>query len=192
MARPREFDEDEVLERALEAFWRRGFDATSVSDLLAATGLAKGSLYKAFGDKRSLMLRALERYLERSYGHVRATLLDAPSAGEGIEAWLHRVADRATQPESKGCFAVNCTVQTAPHDSEVRALIVAHRERMLRLFEDVIARGIERGELREGVRPEVAARLVGTLVNGLQVSGKAGLTRTQAQDEVELALAALR
>ena len=85
MGRPREFDEDGVLERALHVFWRLGYEATSVTDLMEATGLAKGSLYKAFGDKRSLFLKALDRYLERGRDALRHTLTDAPTVREGLE-----------------------------------------------------------------------------------------------------------
>ena len=192
MGRPREFDEEEVLDAALEAFWRYGYEATSVSQLMEATGLAKGSLYKAFGDKKSLMLKALSRYLDSGYAHARATLFDAPSALEGIEAWLRGAAERATCAEGKGCFAVNCTIESAPHDPDIRALLVRQRERIERLFGDVIARGVERGELREGLDPEVAARFVATVVSGLQVLGKGGLGHAQADAQVELALSALR
>jgi len=192
MARPREFDEEEVLDRALDAFWSRGYEATSVCDLMDATGLAKGSLYKAFGDKRSLYLRAIRRYLDAGYGRARATLLDAPDAVSGVEAWLRASVQSSCTGERKGCFAVNCTVESAPHDPEVRALLVKQRERLERLFEDVIARGVERGELREGLDPRVAARFVATVVNGMQVSGKGGLPREDAEAQVELVLAALQ
>lgn len=192
MGRPREFDEDEVLERALDAFWTHGLESTSISDLMKATGLAKGSLYKAFGDKRTLMLTALRRYLERGYGSVRATLLDAPSATEGIENWLACVVRSATSPCGKGCLAVNATVERGSRDPEITELLVAHRTRIERLFEDVIARGVERGELRADLEPAVAAKLISTLVNGLQVSGKAGLTKSQADAQIALALSALR
>ena len=192
MGRPREFDEEKVLDQALDAFWRRGYEATSVADLMEATGLAKGSLYKAFGDKKSLFLVALRRYLDQGYVKARAILFDAESAEAGVGAWLEHVVRMATCPKARGCFAVNCTVETAPHDPEVQAVLVKHAARLERLFEDVLARGVERGELRPDLDPPTAARFITTIVNGLQVSGKGGLSYEDAQAQLALAMFALR
>ena len=192
MARPREFDEEQVLDLAMEAFWRHGYEATSVSDLVEATGLAKGSLYKAFGDKHSLYLRVLQRYLEGGYRHARRTLFDAPDAMAGIQGWLDNAVGMAVCDLRKGCFGVNCTIESAPHDDAVRELLASNQERLDSLLEEVIARGVERGELRAGLDPHVAALFVSTVVSGLQVAGKAGASKQDARAQAVLALSALR
>ena len=86
MARPREFDEHSALQRAMQVFWRKGFEATSLADLLKATGLSKSSLYQTFTDKRSLFLAALETYRQDRMRHLRAKLNDGRPARESIEA----------------------------------------------------------------------------------------------------------
>src|SRR5687768_812172 len=86
--RPREFDIDEALGKALEAFWEHGYEATSLSDLMASMDLQKGSIYKAFGDKRSLFLQALLRYLDASFEKTRATLEAPGPAKAGLFRWL--------------------------------------------------------------------------------------------------------
>lgn len=187
MARPREFDEEQVLDAALGAFWSRGYEATSITDLMDATGLTKGSLYKAFGDKRALFLRALDRYLQGGQQLVHDQF--APRSGRSaLEEWLKRVVELATDPCERGCFSVNCTVELAPHDPEVRARLDAHESSLLKRYRDAISQGVEAGEFRQDVDARSAAQLIATVIRGLQVSGKAGLSRRDAQRQVRALL----
>lgn len=189
--RPREFDEDEVLDRALDVFWERGYEATSVSDLMKATGLAKGSLYKAFGDKRQLFLRALERYLEQGRDGL-GDIASADSAKAALRFWLTNIVSMATcTGVRKGCLAVNCTVELAPHDDELRDVLRRQEVAVERVYARLIARGIDQGEFRPGLDPEASARWITTLVDGLQVRGKLGLTKAAGMETVEMSLSAL-
>src|ERR687891_349404 len=95
MARPREFDIDEALEAAMGAFWVRGYEATSLADLMQAMGLQKGSIYKAFGDKHALFLCALQRYLDQMYEAQRAMLTGATSPRVALQAWLDQLIEAA-------------------------------------------------------------------------------------------------
>jgi TetR/AcrR family transcriptional repressor of nem operon len=192
VGRPREFDEDDVLERALHVFWRLGYEATSVTDLMEATGLAKGSLYKAFGDKRGLFLKALDRYLERGRDALRRTLTNAGTVGEGLEAGLVGAVRTACDREKKGCFGVNCIVEVAPHDAEVRARLETHLHKLEALYAEALGRAVASGELRRDLDPKVAAALLSTVVNGLAVMGKASLSTRSAQAQVALLLAGWR
>src|SRR5690606_26441621 len=88
MGRPREFDPDAALDAAMAAFWDRGYEATSMADLMAVMGLQKGSIYKAFGDKRQLYLAALRRYLERASQQIADRLRASPTALGALEEWL--------------------------------------------------------------------------------------------------------
>lgn len=192
MARPRTFDEDVVLNRALEAFWASGYAATSLTDLEAATGLAKGSLYKAFGDKRALFLRTLDRYLDEGQRAVRAMLSREDSPAAGLEGWLRSVAAQATAPARRGCFAGNCTVELGPSDEQVRDRLLRHTRVVEGLYADAVRRGIEAGEFDPQVAPEMAARFVSGVVYGLQVLGKASLDPAEAEGMVLMTLRALR
>ena len=189
--RPREFDEDQVLDRALDVFWERGYEATSVSDLMASTGLAKGSLYKAFGDKRQLFLRALERYLEQGRDGL-SDVARADSAKAALRFWLTNIVSMATcTGVRKGCMAVNCTVELAPHDEELRDVLRRQERSVERVYARLIARGIDQGEFRQDLDPEASARWITTLVDGLQVRGKLGLTKAAGMETVEMSLSAL-
>jgi len=88
MARPRSFDPNEALDLARDVFWRKGFQGTSLDDITAATGLAKPSLYAAFGDKNALFLKVLDRYHERIVANAERVLMEGPSARDAIERWL--------------------------------------------------------------------------------------------------------
>jgi len=121
MGRPREFDTDHALDRAMRVFWAKGYEGTSVDDLLSAMGLARGSLYKAFGDKRSLYLAALRRYdAEIIDGAVR--WLRDPANGDGrerIAGLLRSGLEAVRQSDRTGCFLCNASVDQAPHDPAV-------------------------------------------------------------------------
>src|SRR5215469_11280107 len=94
MARPREFDSDSALESAMQVFWAKGYEATSLDDLCEATGLSRSSLYGTFGDKHDLLLRSLERYSERGSARIAATLEEAPSLREGLMQLLSEFIDQ--------------------------------------------------------------------------------------------------
>lgn len=120
MARPREFDEEAVLDAAVRCFWSRGFEATSVRDLIETTGLTGASLYNAFGDKRAFYRRALGHYVEDSIeGRIRRCEALAPRAAVG--AFFAEIVTRSLgDGERKGCMLVNAALELAPHDDELR------------------------------------------------------------------------
>ena len=182
MARPREFDIDEALEKAMGAFWVRGYEATSLNDLMQATGLQKGSIYKAFGDKHALFLCALQRYLDRMYEAQRATLAEAASPRAGIEAWLDRLVEAAPAEggSCRGCLAVNTLIELGPHDEQARAILEAHFERMRELLLAQIRRGQEAGEFRRDVDAGECARFLMTMVAGLLGSLKGATSKPEA------------
>jgi TetR/AcrR family transcriptional regulator, transcriptional repressor for nem operon len=145
MARLREFDIDEVMEAVINAFWERGYEATSLTNLMEVTGLQKGSIYKAFGDKRSLFLKALQAYLDRNYSLMRQ-MLDNPSPKSAISAWFQLLSGVAAALEvNKGCFAVNSLLEMAPRDPEVAKMLEYQYSRIGKLLESAIAKGQKKG-----------------------------------------------
>ncbi len=194
MPRFREFDLDTALDAAMERFWQRGYEATSMADLLEAIGIHKGSLYKAFGDKHSLYLAALERYLEQSRGDLSAAFTSAPSAREALGCWLREVAERCVcqQAAARGCFAVNAVVELAPHDEEVRHVLRQHTVAVEKLVANTIQRGQERGEFSHQQNPIQMARFLATFVFGLSVRAKvAPLKQKEVNQLVAAALSSL-
>ena len=193
MGRPREFDEDVVLDRALNAFWESGYASTSISDLEKATGLAKGSLYKAFEDKHALFMRALDRYLTVGINRLRGRLDSQSTAEAGLIAWMQGVAEVATEdPAHKGCFGVNCTIELAPSDPKVRARLVRHEREIEALYAGAVRQGIQEGTFRADLAPDEAARFINGVIQGMQVLGKSSLKSGEAERLVQFTLRALK
>jgi TetR/AcrR family transcriptional regulator, transcriptional repressor for nem operon len=159
---------------------------------MAAMGLAKGSVYKGFGDKKSLFLRALDRYLERGYRRLKERVTEPGSPRENLRFALHAQVDMAVaEGDQRGCFAVNCIVELAPHDKDVQAKLRRHLRRVERLYADALKRGALLGEFRSNLEPKRASRWLSTVLSGIQVGGKAGMTRAEGIQMVEFTLNAL-
>ena len=187
MARPREFDEDEVLERALSTFWEHGYEGTSIDELVAATGLARASLYGAFGDKEQIFARALERYCERMDEPLAAA--NESSARDALARMLRTFVLKSS-PKSgpRGCFLLSTAVGgDAP--SVVREAYADYTRRLERTLTALVRRGQESGELAPTTdAPSVASMLV-VLLQGISASARAGRSRAQLEAAIEAALA---
>jgi TetR/AcrR family transcriptional repressor of nem operon len=181
MARPREFDIDQVLDAAIAAFWTQGYEATSMTDLMEVMDLKKGSIYKAFVDKHDLFMKALQRYLDGMHQGMRQALEGAASPWEGIRAWLQMGVEMCEGQEiQRGCLALNSAVELGPHDEEVAKLLKRGHGRMIGLLISTIKRGQALGEFRTDLTAEQLAR-------GLHVFGAGMLTTSKAlhQDELD-------
>jgi TetR/AcrR family transcriptional regulator, transcriptional repressor for nem operon len=186
MARLREFDIDEVMEAVTNAFW----EATSLADLMAATGLQKGSIYKAFGDKRSLFLQALQAYLDRLFTLTRQ-VLDNPNPEQAIASWLQLLSDSASDT-SKGCFAVNSLMELAPHDPEVAKMLEYQYSRIGQLLEKAIAQGQKAEVFRQDLSAQQLRQLLLVTANGTLTSGRAAFLKSDLSDVAESVLAVLK
>ncbi|WP_394827135.1 TetR/AcrR family transcriptional regulator [Pendulispora albinea] len=174
MGRPKTFDDDEVLERVIDCFWRMGYHAVSVRDLEAATGLLKGSLYAAFGDKRSLFLAALARYSEWGPREIQSILAAAPTPREGIERYLRLRAEHCStgQTRQRGCFLANTAAELSPHDPEIQALVRDGFTKLAEALEPAILAAQKLGQIDRAHDARTLARHLVVLVQGMTVVGK--------------------
>ncbi len=182
VGRPREFDVDEVLDAAMHAFWARGYEATSLRDLMEATGLHKGSLYQAFGDKHQLFLRALERYLAEMRRQKTEMLATASTPLEALSLTGHAMIEIADADASspKGCMALNTLVELAPHDPQVQRIMMAHVDSMRRSLEEVVAAAQAAGELRTQPSPAAITQMMMTFMSGIGANLKGILSKEEA------------
>ena len=172
MGRPREFDLSTARSAIRDEFWQRGFAATSVDNLLAATGLGKGSFYAAFGDKRAAFLGALREYSGAQVEAMRARCRASPRA---IEA-LRTVVQPDLRP--RGCFLLNCAFELAPQDTEVGALVHETFVAFQAVLADSIRQAVADGDLPASTRPlDLAAALLAIAQGQLSLS-RAGLSKT--------------
>lgn len=136
VGRPREFDEEQVLIAAMQAFWRNGFEATSLVDLTTATGLNKASLYRVFGDKHQLFMAALKNYADIEFRETTAVVSESASPLTNLRAVVKKVSDDAGS--DKGCLMINTMVELAPHDPEVKQLLKRFGEQRLQAIQGLI------------------------------------------------------
>ncbi|MCB1620428.1 MAG: TetR/AcrR family transcriptional regulator [Thiothrix sp.] len=177
MARPRKFNEDEALLQATRLFWNKGYEATSMTDLLCATGLSKSSLYDTFGSKRDLFLAAFEAYRVERIRVLRSYLQSRPTAYDSIAAFFQMVLEHAQAEERPfGCMSCNEAAEMAPHDEEVQKLIERDFDGMENAFADAITRGHTDGSIPAHHNARQYARFLNATHHGLQIMAR---TRTQ-------------
>jgi TetR/AcrR family transcriptional repressor of nem operon len=187
--RPREFDVDVALDAAMQAFWAHGYEATSMADLMAAMDLRKGSIYQAFGDKHTLFLQALSRYLEREADVMASLFATLTHPKHAIEKWLAGAVSVCQCEQSRGCFAVNSVVELGPHDEQVAALLRAHRLRMEKLLAAAIARGQADGDFRRDDSAAALAESLFVFVVGMVATSRGPTTKTRSKRLAASALA---
>jgi TetR/AcrR family transcriptional regulator, transcriptional repressor for nem operon len=192
MARLREFDTDEVMEAVINAFWERGYEATSLADLMEVTGLQKGSIYKAFGDKRSLFIRALQCYMDRIYSISREVLSNS-SPEKALASWFELLSGTTANPEvNKGCFALNSLVEMAPHDAEVAKMLEYQYSRVGKLLETVIVQGQKEGVFRQDLSPQQLRQMLLITANGTLAAGRASFLKANLPDAIDSMLAVIK
>ncbi|MCK5325371.1 MAG: TetR/AcrR family transcriptional regulator [Woeseiaceae bacterium] len=171
VGRPREFDEEAALEAAMDAFWQKGYEATSLTDLCTCTGLHKGSLYQAFGDKHSLFMRSLHHYADREFKDTAVVAYQFESPLDSIRAIVRTVCDHAA--EGRGCLMINSMVELAPHDPEVKQAIENEGQKRIRVFTELLTRARDKGEIRADLVPEKLAQqlLIGLAGAAAMVKG---------------------
>lgn len=191
MGRPREFNEDEALEKAMQTFWSNGYDATSLADLTSAMGLSKSSLYDTFGSKHALFIAAVERYKATAQSGVIGTLTGALPGREAIETVFRDYVSHAASPDRRGCFLNNCAIEVAASDAEADVCIKAGMARIEEAFGAAIERGQGAGDVATRHEPRALARYLTASFQGLVVMGKADAGRDALSDVVRVTLSAL-
>jgi AcrR family transcriptional regulator len=189
MARPREFDPEKALQAALMQFWQKGYEGTSITDLTAAMGITKPSLYACFGNKEELFRKALDSYEARYHAFADAALAE-PDGRLAVERLLQGYADLLTsQGTPHGCLGLNGAIACSPDSEPVRQELIRRRLNA----EAVLARRLERaqedGDLATDANPMAMARYLTAVAQGLAVQAKAGATREMLGEVVELTMA---
>jgi len=193
MARTKEFDPDAALQAALELFWRRGYEATSLADLVDHLGIGRASLYATFGSKHELYLKAMERYAETSDAALLAELSQPGPALPAVRAVVRRFAAEAVSPEErhKGCFVTNTAAELAPHDPAAARRVEISWERLETMLYSALLRAQAQGELSQERDPRALARMLLVLLQGMRVVGKASEDPARVRDAAEQALTLL-
>ncbi len=192
MARHKDFDEERALDSAVDCFWKRGYEATTVRDLADAMKIGGASLYNAYGDKRALFGRSLQRYANRSMRERIERLEAGHRPKEAIHAFIAEIIERSLKdPDRKGCLLINSALDVAPHDAEIGKVVGDYLDELRAFFH----RNVEAAQ-REGQVPkaldaeEVAGHLLGVLA-GIRVLARTGAKRKALESIARPALALL-
>jgi TetR/AcrR family transcriptional repressor of nem operon len=180
MARPREFEQTAVLDAAVACFWSRGYEATSIRDLAENMGITVASIYNAFGDKRSLYRRALDHYVEQSFGDRVGRFEEYLPPREAIGAFFAEIIARSLEDKHrKGCMLVNSALEVAPHDPEFQRVVSDVLRQVEGFFHRCVDAGQRSGAISASQSAADMARLLLGVLLGIRV-----LARTRPEREL--------
>ena len=192
MARPKAFDEVTALDAAAELFWSQGYDGTSMAELETAMDMGRQSIYNAFGDKRALFLRALERYTQWNRQRLAEPLLAEEAGLHTIRAFFDSMIDFSTvQGPRRGCLVANSILEIGASDEGIAHSCAANQNLMLRGFENALGNAARRGELPASRNVAATARMLLSQTYGMSVLSKAGMSREELTGSARELLARL-
>ena len=195
MGRKREFDEDEMLAVIRDQFWSRGYDGTSTYDLMEATGLGKGSIYKAYGNKHELFLRTFRDYCEGLAAGARQALSAESelSPVKRVEAYLLGITDHTTRQSPRlGCYLTKVTVDLAAMDDEVAKIAKATYQEIAGAFEAAVREGQAVGEVDPDKDAKALGYLMTATIRGIDCLARSGMAGSILVATARAALSALR
>lgn len=193
MARKRAFDRDETLDRAMRVFWRDGYAATTIDELVKATGVNRASMYDCFGGKQELFLEAVDRYVHETSARRLGTVDHSQPAPEVLRSMFIAMMTAADETERRlGCFLTNCAVELASSEPSVRARVEQVFSKMQTLFRETIERGQAAGEIPAECDAEASAAMLLSVLQGLRVLARSGRDPAQLEFIADTAIATLR
>jgi AcrR family transcriptional regulator len=188
LGRPRGFDIDDALERAMRVFWAQGYDGASLNDLTEAMGITRTSMYAAFGNKEQLFHAALQRYVDGPAGYL-VEALSEPTARQVAAAFLRGSVRTTTRPEGPpGCLIVQGSLAAGAAGQPIRDALIDCREEAVARLRDRFAQAVADGDLPAGTDPRVLARYIMTVGNGIAVQAANGVGRRELQRVADAAL----
>ena len=190
--RPKDFDEAAVLDKAIELFWRKGYEATSLEQLLSAMGIGKGSMYHNFGNKREVFKLALNRFNQKYIGMLDAELSKAKDPISFIKDYFRDIARQATDEHKKGCFLGNTIAELSCIDAGLEKLAAEHLGVMEHIFYTHLKNAQQLGKLKTKEDAHLLARHLINLWNGLNITRRIYSSPKELMPLVELQLKVLQ
>lgn len=192
MARTKDFDENEVLTKAIQLFWYKGYNGTSMQDLVDGLGISRSSLYDTYTDKHTLFMKALESYQQTGAAQMGEIIHHQGPAKEAVERLLRFATNELLcDKQQKGCFMVNAEVEVAPHDAEVSNVIRRNDQEMEDAFLQIIEKGKANGEIKSPQDARALTRFIFNAVKGMRVTAKSSTDRAVFDDIIKLTISVL-
>lgn len=192
MARTKDFDENEVLTKAMNIFWSRGYNATSMEDLIGGLSISRSSLYDTYTNKHTLFMKALEHYQHIASIKVQEIMNGQGSAKEKVKKLIEHATSGIYQDKKRmGCFMVNAEVEVAPHDKKVNNLVCSNDKQMEEIFYQVIQEGKKSGEIKNRQDARALARFISNVIKGMLVTAKTTSDKSVFNDIIMLTVSTL-
>jgi len=189
--RPRKAEPEVALAAAMNAFWTKGYEATSMSDLTEATGLHKASLYQTFGDKHQLFVSALKLYFNKTAKAQKDSRNGEENPIKAIKASVDSTIDQCA--EGKGCLAVNSLIEIAPFDAEIDRILKQFRQRLDKHLASLVDEAKKKKLVAKSIDTKEAVRLISVFLHGLSANMASGMSANKARgllhDQLDLVLA---
>lgn len=192
MARTKEFNEDQALDKAIEIFWHKGYNGTSAQDLVNHLGLSRSSLYDTFGDKQKLFVKSLKRYQHQNHEILKEFLGNAENIKTAFtEIFKQAVVESLQDRITKGCFMVNSAVELAMHDAEIGKIVLDNQKTVENIFYQAIKKGQESGQISNKMEARSLARFIFNNYSGIRVLARSGERDKQVYDDILKSIFAL-
>jgi len=188
MARPKEFDPERALAKAMNLFWRLGYENTSLDALMKEMGIARQSLYDTFGDKRALYLKALAYYRDQTNGEMQKMLEEIPSVGDGFANLLYGMAAETREQHERGCLLLSANLQRDPKDAVVRDFLRDNQARVEAIFLRALTKAQKQEELSSKDDPATLARFFVVTIQGMRAMARLKSDRKALEQVARVAL----
>ncbi len=192
MPRVKQFDENEVLAKAMNLFWKQGYSATSVQDLVSCLGISRASLYDTFGDKEQLFKKCFALYRKCNIESLTKFFQSHPNVKNGFSDLFNIAIQEAVHDkEKKGCFVVNITTELIPNDETLLQVLESNKRDIENLFYEYLKKGKEKGQLKTDKDLKSISSLFYTIYSGIKVVSKIEANKKELKDSVNIALSLL-
>jgi TetR/AcrR family transcriptional repressor of nem operon len=191
MARTKEFNPEKSLDAAVEVFWERGYERTSLDDLMNKMGIARQSLYDTFGDKRALYLKVLERYRDQNHAYLRGILEGDRGVKKGFSRIFADLVEEGRKEHARGCLLLSANLELSTHDQEVAKFLSQNEATVEEIFSRALRRGRKRGEIGAKKDPDGLARFLTATIQGMRATARLNHDRKALKSIALVALAAL-
>lgn len=189
MPRSKQFDKDAVLEKAKQLFWKQGYHATSIQNLVEHLGINRASLYDTFGGKKQLYETSFQSYREENIQFLKERLAGFDKIKAGLRKFFRaRILDNINDPERKGCFVINCTMEYLPHHQEIMSALMDNKQAFQNIMMETLQRGKDCGEFDQSMNVEEVATYLFTFFNGLQIIGKVKQNKKELFQTLDIGL----
>lgn len=193
MARTKEFNEIEILDKAIDLFWFKGYNGASMQDVVDSLGLSRSSIYDTFGDKHQLYISALQQYRKQAAGGLIDMVKQSISPIQTIQQLLEMLSnDSLNTVCNKGCFMTNSTIELAPHDPEIHKIVKDNMQDIEEAFYNLVKKGQDLGEITNQNDARALARFLFNTISGIRVAAKSGADKAVYQDIIHVTLSVLR